>query len=353
MKIAVVGAGIFGTTIAWMLGKNGFSVDLYEKREGILLAASGINQYRLHRGYHYPRSKETMLTCLHGEREFAQIYTEAILDEEIEHFYCVASKGSFLTPEQCMRIWNEVGLRYTLSPLDIINPSRISASFKVSEYLFDPEALKKLCRFKLEKYNINVLLNTEFRESNFSEYDLVVISTYSINNSLLSKFPNVQRDFQFEICEKLTLKLPEKYNKKSVVVIDGPFMCIDPFGRTGNFAMGNVVHAIHTQNIGKLPEIPERFKGLLNSGVVRNPPITNYEKFINSAKEFFPGIEDAEHIGSMFTIRTVLPYHEHDDARPTIVEQVSDKIVTVFSGKIPTCIDAANQVLRIAKEVHN
>ncbi len=50
----------------------------------------------------------------------------------------------------------------------------------------------------------------------------------------------------------------------------------------------------------------------------------------------------------MFTIRTVLPYHDHDDARPTIVEQFGDNIVTIFSGKIPTCVDAANRVLHIA-----
>ncbi|RZD44075.1 MAG: hypothetical protein CXT78_07170 [Thaumarchaeota archaeon] len=49
MKIAVVGGGIFGVTTAIRLANN-HDVDLYEKNSDILESASGINQYRLHRG---------------------------------------------------------------------------------------------------------------------------------------------------------------------------------------------------------------------------------------------------------------------------------------------------------------
>lgn len=348
LKIAVVGGGIFGVTIAWMLAKDGFSVDLFEKREDIFTAASGINQYRLHRGYHYPRSKETIISCIQGEKEFCAVYPEAILNDNITHYYCIAKEGSFVTKDHCKKIFDSFGLEYEIVDLDIVNKNKIEASFEVKEYLFDPFKMKELCWEKLKKYNVNVLLNKEATEEELEEYDLIVIATYSLNNSLLKKYPNAQKNYQFELCEKLILKLPEKFSKKSVVVVDGPFMCMDPFGRTGLFAMGNVVHAIHKRSIGKLPEIPSEYKNLIDQGVIKNPPITNFNAFINSAKEYLPGIEKAEHIGSMFTIRTVLPYREHDDARPTIVEHVGDKTIVVFSGKIPTCIDAAEQVLHLA-----
>ena len=124
-------------------------------------------------------------------------------------------------------------------------------------------------------------------------------------------------------------------------------MCIDPFGDTGYFVMGNVEHAIFDRQIGSKIQISDKYKQVLNKGVIKNPPFSNFEKFIDSASKYFVGIEKAEHIGSMFTIRTVPPFREHDDARPTIVEQLNDKLVTIFSGKIVTSIDAANEVLHI------
>ena len=72
MRIAVIGAGIFGSTVAVKLAEAGFGVDLYEKEGDILQAASGINQYRLHRGYHYPRSKETALSSKKPRSRFAK-----------------------------------------------------------------------------------------------------------------------------------------------------------------------------------------------------------------------------------------------------------------------------------------
>ena len=84
---------------------------------------------------------------------------------------------------------------------------------------------------------------------------------------------------------------------------------------------------------------------MLNKGIVKNPSITNIDKFIESAKKFFIDIDKAEHIGSMFTFRTVLPNKEEDDARPTLVEKVDDKTFTIFSGKIGTCVSAANELL--------
>ena len=47
----------------------------------------------------------------------------------------------------------------------------------------------------------------------------------------------------------------------------------------------------------------------------------------------------------MFTFRTVLPNRDRDDARPTLVEKSNDKTFTIFSGKIGTCVSAADELL--------
>ena len=56
-------------------------------------------------------------------------------------------------------------------------------------------------------------------------------------------------------------------------------------------------------------------------------------------------MDKIEHIGSMFTFRTVLPNRDKDDARPTLVENPIDNIFNVFSGKIGTCVTAAEEIM--------
>jgi hypothetical protein len=345
MKIGVVGGGIFGATAAWMLAREGHAVFLFEKENDILQAASGINQYRLHRGFHYPRSKETILITRDGNKSFMREYGETIVKDPINHYYAIAHDGGRSTVENCLAIWDSCELPYKHAAPDLINPDLIAKTVEVEEDLVDPEKLRALCWKKLKEYNVTVHLNTEISMSDLKEYDYAVIATYAHNNKFLGHMPHAQKLYQFELCEKPVLKLPKKFIGKSIVVIDGPFMCIDPLGSTGKHVMGNVVHAIHSKNIGKYPIAPPEFQPILNRGIILNPPVTNIAKFIAHAAEYMPGIEKAEHVGSMYTFRAKPPYREYDDARPTLVEKASDRIITIFSGKIPTCIDAAEQVV--------
>ena len=84
---------------------------------------------------------------------------------------------------------------------------------------------------------------------------------------------------------------------------------------------------------------------MLNKGIVEKPSVTNIDKFIESAKVFFKDIDKAQHIGSMFTIRTVLPNKEKDDARPTLIENPTENVFNIFSGKIGTCVSAADELM--------
>lgn len=342
MKIAVVGGGIFGISVAIRLSSN-HEVDLFEKNPDILQAASGINQYRLHQGYHYPRSQETALSAQKSEICFKNEFADAII-YDIDHYYCIAKNDSLTTKNNYLKFCEQIGLEYHESLLENVNFNKIDLCVKVKENLFDLHKLKQICWKKIKKNNINIFTNKEVELNNLQSYDYIVIATYANLNQILKNLPEYQVDYQFEICEKPVVKLPNSFNKKSIVIMDGPFMCVDPFGSTGNFVLGNVVHAIHHTNIGKLPVIPKEFVTLLNKGVISNPPITNIELFKKSGSNFIPDLEKAEHIGSMFTIRTVLPNLENTDARPTIVNQLNENLISIFSGKIGNCVDAAHQV---------
>jgi hypothetical protein len=160
----------------------------------------------------------------------------------------------------------------------------------------------------------------------------------------------VERDYQFEVVEKVVVRPPASLAGRSVVVLDGPFTCIDPFGATGLSVMGHVVHAIHHTNVGRLPEIPPEIAPLLDRGVIERPPLTSFPLFREAAAEFFADATELQHVGSMFTVRTVLPGLDATDERPTLVTAVDERLVTVFSGKIGTCVRAAEEVAAIVAE---
>jgi hypothetical protein len=89
---------------------------------------------------------------------------------------------------------------------------------------------------------------------------------------------------------------------------------------------------------------------VLNKGIIANPPFTNFNSFINSAEKFMPDVKKAKHVGSSFCIKAVLSNVDKTDERPTMVREINEKIISVFSGKIPTCVDAAKKVEKIIEK---
>ena len=335
--VLVVGGGIFGCTSAISLSTNGYNVTLHEELDDIMKCASSINQYRLHKGYHYPRSKDTARECLNGIKSFKRKYEESVVNGEINHQYAISQRDSLVSGEEYVQFLNDMNLPY--NRVDNLKGTELTVD--VDEELFDSDKLREIVKRRMATSGVNINLNRKTIKDDLNDYDFIVISTYSKINELLQS----PKQYQFEVVEKPVVKLPEKYKNKSIVIMDGPFMCIDPLGDTGWHVMGNVVHAIHSTNVGKFPEYDSKFDELLNKGIVKNPSITNIDKFIESAKTFFVDIDEVEHIGSMYTFRTVLPNRDKDDARPTLVEKSDDRTFTLFSGKIGTCVSAADELL--------
>ena len=350
-KIAIVGAGIFGITTAIKLAEKGYSVKIFERNKDIFSSASGINQYRLHRGYHYPRGPDTAQSCKANVEDFYNEFGSSVMHNTEQH-YCISRRDSFVTAEEFIGFCKKIGLNFQEYYPTFVKNSTVDVCIKAEEYLFDIKKLIGLIRQKIAKLPIKIEFGVEAKEKHLMDYDYSIIATYTHNNKFLLNYPGWERIYQFELCEKPVARLPSEYRDKGIVVMDGPFMCFDPLGNTGLHVMGHVVHAIHQTNIGLEPAPLENdsYKVMLNNGIIKNPSITNFPLFINAATEFFNGIEKAEHLGSMFTYRTVLPFMDETDERPTIVEKVADDRILLFSGKIPTCVDAANQVVYLISE---
>ena len=345
-KALVVGGGVFGLTSAIELSNNGYLVDVKEKSDSIMSGASSINQYRLHKGYHYPRSKETAQECLDGLYSFKRKYEDCVVNGGITHMYSIASDDSMVSGEEYKKFLDDMNLSYyEREPMP-----NCDLTIVADEELFCPKKLSDSLQKKVWSSHINIETNTEVKSLDElkEKYDIVVVATYSNINQLLDK----KREYQFEVCEKPVVRLPKIFEDISIVIMDGPFMCLDPY-ENENHVLGNVVHAIHETNIGEKPKVSDELKSYLNKGVIKNPKITNINKFIDSGVKYFGDkFGDLEHIGSMYTIRAVLKDRDHDDARPTLVNHEGDNIYTLFSGKIDTCVNAGRELIRIVDGIN-
>ncbi len=348
-NIAVIGGGFFGCTAAAVLAEAGHHVELYEAMPELLSAASGINQFRLHRGYHYPRSRETAEECLAAEAAFIAEFP-GLVSYEDEHYYCIAREGSKVTPEQFAAFCDALGLEYTERYSRVVDKDALAWSVQVHEGLIRIDAARAYLKERLAHDGVTLHLGVRAEYSMLERFDHIVLCTYAESNSFLSE--SARRAYQYELCEKLVLSLPEQFARQSIVIMDGPFTCIDPLVDTPYHLMGNVVHAIHHSSVGIHPQITKEYAPLLNAGIIKNPPLSNVVQFIGSAERFFPAIRAARHVGSMFTIRTVLPDLDATDARLTLVEELDERIIRVFSGKIGNCVPAAYEVKRLIEGSH-
>lgn len=343
MDIAVVGGGLYGIHCAKRLASEGCDVTIFEKNSQLMSSASKVNQWRLHTGFHYPRSKSTSKTCRDTQKEFRKYYKDAIVTED-NHYYCIASEKTKTTPEEFISHAETLDLDFEQSNLDLVNEDKIDLTLRVQEDRINPKKLRKICKERLEENKVSLELNSRIDSlDELEDYDYIVVATYANSNWVFDEGSDLRRNYKFELVEKPVVELPSEFDGRSLVIMDGPFMCFDPYEEGDKFLLGNVVHAIHETQEGEIPEFDEKYDKHLDNGVVEDPEITKIKKFISHGSEYIPGLAEAEHLGSMYTIRTTLPNREDTDARPTLVEK-EDNVFRVFSGKLSACIQAGDKV---------
>lgn len=350
MRVAVVGAGIFGCTTAIKLHRAGHEVHLYEAHGAIMQGASGHNQFRLHRGYHYPRSPETGHACRKGLALFRLEYGECIEDTD-RHIYAIPSEGSKTSPQEYEYFCKQNKLAYTEALRPPVS-DKIALAIAVNEPRYRDDVLRRIVLKRLEGVNLHLAERPKGSVLR-RDFDQIVVAAYGNTNRVLGDLNLMPMNLRYEVVEKPVIQMPKEYPVDTgVVVMDGPFGCIDPYGLKGSrvFLMGHVVHAIHAANETAFPDIPKYLRGALNRGIVTDFVGTRFREMRDDLAQYIPLVAEARHMGSMFTVRAVLRNKDATDERPTLVDRLDDQVIRIFSGKVPTCVEAADTVAVMLRE---
>jgi FAD dependent oxidoreductase len=343
-KIAVAGAGIYGATVAIRLAEHGHQVHLFDPL-GVLRAASAINQYRVHAGYHYPRSSETISEITEARAEFTQAFADAIVSNS-RHYYAIPKENSLTPPDLYEAVMHQHGLPLKACRPDWMNFDFIDKCYEVQENIYDADVLRGLVEARLQAHGIR-LQRREFTHEMRADYDFVIWATYGLGPSR-----GLFKAAKYQVAEKMLIELPPQLHGVALVVVDGPFTAFDPYGSSTRSLFGSAKNTNHWTTTSPDAPIPEPYAGILNKPIFEPVPFTRFAAMRADCCLTVPAAKDAAYIGSRFTIRVVEDNPEHD-RRVLYVREGAPGEIHIFSGKVVSAVKAARLVCEMVAGTRN
>jgi FAD dependent oxidoreductase len=334
MRIAIAGAGIYGTTAAIRLAEHGHRVDLFDPL-GMMQAASAINQYRVHAGYHYPRSAETIGEILEARGEFLEAFRAAIVRNS-RHYYAIPKQHSRTAPSAYEEIMAQRGLPLRRCRPDWLDYGFIESCYEVDEQIYDPEVLRQLVKERAALAGV-CFEQQAFRREMRDGYDFVVWATYGMAQSR-----GVFRHAKYQVAEKVLVRLPAELRGLALVVVDGPFTGFDPYGSSELSLFGSAKYTNHWSTTDPEEPVPERYAARLNGAKFERAPFTRFEAMRAHAAQAAPAAAKAEYLGSRFVMRVV--ENSSEDRRVLHVTNGEGREIHIFSGKVVSAVKAARLV---------
>jgi hypothetical protein len=340
-KVAVAGAGIYGTNVAIRLAEEGHDVRLFDPL-GIMRGASIINQYRIHSGYHYPRSPETIVETLEARAEFMDAFEPAIVRNSL-HYYAIPKEGSQTPPELFERVMAQYKLECKPCRPVWMDFDFIDKCYEVDEQIYDPDVLRDLVESRIRALGIR-FEQRALAPASRPDYDFVVWATYGLGPSL-----GLFKNAKYQVAEKILIQLPPPLRHISLVVVDGPFTAFDPYGSSGQSLFGSAKNTNHWTTTDPREPIPQRYAALLNGPNFAPIDFSRFDAMREDSALGVPASRDAVYLGSRFTMR-VVENNPLQDRRTLYVEETAPGELHIFSGKVVGAVKAARLVCeRVAR----
>jgi FAD dependent oxidoreductase len=336
-RIAIAGAGIYGTTTAIRLAEQGQDVTLFDPL-GIIRAASAINAGRVHKGYHYPRSPETIAEVLEASSEFLKEFGAAIVGN-CRNYYAIPWMHSWTSVADFEAKMGQANLPLKSCRPEWMNFEYIQACYEVDEQVYDADVLRTIMETRVRSTGV------KFRQQAFApemrgEYDFLVWATYGLGPSS-RLFSSLK--LKVQVAEKALIELTPRLHGLAVVIIDGPFTAFDPYGNSGFAMFGSAKHTNHWSTRDPDEPIPELYRRILNASSFEPVEFTRFEDMRADCSLAIPDSKEAIYRGSRFTLR-VVEDSPVQDRRTLYVVKGKPGEFHIFSGKVVSAVMAARMI---------
>jgi glycine/D-amino acid oxidase-like deaminating enzyme len=369
LDYVILGAGIYGLYTASLLVEKGNTIAVIEFEPASFLRASFVNQARIHKGYHYPRSFTTAKQTASYFREFCEEFDFALMNK-FENIYAIANHYSQTNAEQFRKFCEHAGIPcQEVDPASYFQPDLIEAAFSIQEYSFDAPKIRNHLLSKVQSHKkAEILYSTHVlrAEINNGNYDLhlsdgsictasnVINTTYASLNQIHELFGLPKLALKYELCEVTLCKVSTAANNLGMTVMDGPFFSLVPFGTSGFHVLSAVPYTPHLTSTNSVPTFecqknnpkctPQQ---LQNCSTCEARPETAFPYMRQLASKYLNESITIEFEEALFAVKTIPYAAEIDDARPTLIQKINSNpnFISVLSGKISTVYDLKRQFL--------
>ncbi len=365
----VIGAGIFGCYAAKILSKEG-SVAIIEINSSSFSRASSVNQTRIHSGCHYLRAPRTALNSQKHLIRFLAEHSSAV-NRDFTHRYGIARDGSLTSSDGFERFcdWLQIPVRKILDD-KIVDQARIESVYEIQEYSYDPFELKRKYQNELSELHVPFYFSTAI-ESVYIEKGRWIFSTvnnigetiefscrkiinaaFSNINSVNIKFGLPVMAMKHEYSELVLIYAPGLLNM-AYTLMDGPFLSITPYGKTGLHVLSSVIYTHHFGSSDPSKGFSCQDKNLrctqssfeICSSCFAKP-LSNYQFMINQLSSFFLNIGPIFFHGTTETIKSTWAIDDYRDERETLIRKLSSApdFYVVMSGKVSNIYELEGRI---------
>ena len=369
MRVAIIGAGLFGCVSAIELSKHGHQVTVFETNDEILKNASEVNQARLHTGMHYPRDFETSSRAKADHDLFKNVFPEAVIP--IQQIY-VVGKGSKVSYPNFVDFGNKLGLDLDEIPCpELLNPELIEGALQVPESTIDISVLRDTLKSALSLWSVEVRLGCPITSVSFDngkpavssvgarvDYDYLIVASYSTVETFASELGISFRPTKKQLTEVVLCKIPLLAGT-GITVMDGPFWSTMPYGLSGLHSLTSVVHTpILEATSEKLNcQLQHKTCGEISVANCNNcevRPGSVNQKIINHFRSYLRHDIQIAYSHSIYAVKS-LPSDaiaNFTDHRPTeLFHSPESRVILVHSVKLGSAISFARDCIVLLSEI--